>query len=567
VTRSTWRDDWRQFTRLDRGAGRRLLAGVTASQDSDPVPFAIWATALAMTPLLLTAIRSTLRLSMVGPADAEAIVAFIQVFRAFYVFYGMLLALLATAAIWDGLLPDRIDQEVIGALPVRPMVLAASRLAGATRIMLLLAASISVPVALTFGFSSGLQDGSGPLLRVVGAHLVTVVAAVMSVFWTLVAARATVVLIGHERTAERLAALLQVSALLLFVEAFIFLPGVMGTIVRALRPDSAAPFWAAPTLWFTALYGWLAEGGVRTAAVDRALAATVVPMIAAVALSLTPAAWLARRVHTSQPKERRSAITRIVRRLLAVRRSGTAVAGLTVFAAATISRNRRHALLLASYTGMAIAMATIQLLTAGFEDRFNISAPRQDVLAVPLVAIFFMVFALRAALEQPADALANWIFRIAPPRVADGRQAARLLVWLALVPVLATTGVTFTALWGPWLALKVLALDVSAGLLLSELAFARWTKVPCGSLHAAAGDTVKSRWPLLVLFLYLFAFRGADLQMYALVHGSVVWIVAAVEILIGLAVRRREQTRPAVQPTIDLEPDGPSLLHLSGSDA
>jgi hypothetical protein len=241
---------------------------------------------------------------------------------------------------------------------------------------------------------------------------------------------------------------------------------------------------------------------------------------------------------------------------------------LTVFAAATLSRNRRHALLIATYTGMAIAMATIQLLSAGFEDRFNVSAPRQDVLAVPLVAIFFMVFALRAALEQPADTLANWIFRIAPPRVVDGRRAARLLVmWLGLVPVLGTTGVTLTALWGPWLSLNVLALDFGAGFLLSELAFARWTKIPCGSLHAPASETVKSRWPLLVLFLYLFAFRGADLQMYALAHGSVVWVIAGLEILIALAMRRRQHVRAVEQPSIDVEPDGLSLLHLSGSDA
>jgi len=210
-------------------------------------------------------------------------------------------------------------------------------------------------------------------------------------------------------------------------------------------------------------------------------------------------------------------------------------------------------------------MATIELLSSGFQDRFNLAAPRRDILAVPLVAIFFLVFGLRAALAQPADPQANWIFRIAPPRVADTRQAARLLVvWLGVIPVLGATALMIIPMWGPGTALKVLALNSAAALVLAELAFARWSKVPCGSLHAPAGDSVKSRWPLLVLFLYLFAFRGADLQMYALSH-VMVWPIVAVAC--GVAIGVRAWAGGAGEPTIDVAADGLSLLHLSESDA
>lgn len=562
---ATWHDDWQHFARLNRGAGRRLLTGVTGSTDTDPVPFVIWATALAATPLLLTAIRSTIRLSMTGGAGADEIFEFIHAFRAFYVFYGMLLSLLAAAVIWEGLLPDRADQEVMSVLPVRPMVLAAARLAGATRIVLLLVVSVTVPVAFTFGVASGIPRGIGPLLRIVFAHVFTIGAGMMSVFWTLVAIRALVVLIGRERTTERLASLLQAATLLLFVEAFVFLPGVMGTIVKALRPGSSPPFWCAPALWFTALYGWIAEGGQRSADVNRALAAIVVPTIMALTASLIPSGWLARRTHSSPARDRASVVTRIVKVLLAFRPPSTAVTGMTIFAAATLARSRRHALLLASYTGMAIAMASIGLLTAGFTDRLNVSVPRRDVLAVPLVVIFFVVFGFRAALSRPADPVANWIFRIAPPGVADARRAARLLVvGLGVIPVLGATALTIMPLWGPATALKVLALNSTAAFVLVELAFARWSKVPCGSLHAPAGDSVKSRWPLIVLFLYLFAFRGADIQMYALTHG-IVWPVVAVACVV--AIGARAWGGGTGEPMIDLAPDGLSLLHLSGSDA
>jgi hypothetical protein len=564
MTVSGWRADWQQFVRLNRGASRRLLAGVMASPDADPAPFVIWTTALALTPLLLTTIRSTLRLSMTGPARGGDIFEFVQTFRVFDVFYALLLALLATAAIWDALLPDRADQEVMGTLPVRPMVMAAARLAAATRVMLVLAGVIAVPVALSFAAAAGMQAGFGGVGRSIVAHIVTITAAVLSLFFVLVTLRAAVALAGSEAVAERLTSLLQVAALLLFVDAFTFLPGVMMVAERTLRDGGPPPAWCAPAFWFAALYGWIAEGGPRTVDVTRALLAVAVPVPAAILLALLPAAHLARRAQQSLYRQRASLVTRVVRVLVAIRRPDSIVAGMTVFAAATLARSRRHALLLASYTGMAVAMAIIELLTAGFTDRFNLAAPRQDVLAVPLVVIFFAVFGFRAALAQPADPEANWIFRIAPPSVRDGRRAAQLLVtWLGLGPIMVATGAALLTLWSPVIALKVLAMDVAAALLLSELAFSRWTKIPAASLHAAATDSVKSTWPLVVLFLYLFAFRGADVEMFALRHGTGAWLLAAALTLTTVVVRLHSNRAAVTQPpTIDVAPEGLALLTL-----
>jgi hypothetical protein len=45
-----------------------------------------------------------------------------------------------------------------------------------------------------------------------------------------------------------------------------------------------------------------------------------------------------------------------------------------------------------------------------------------------------------------------------------------------------------------------------------------------------------------------------------------VWVVAGVELIAAIALRRWEATRAVEAPTIDLAPDGLSLLHLSASD-
>ena len=53
-----------------------------------------------------------------------------------------------------------------------------------------------------------------------------------------------------------------------------------------------------------------------------------------------------------------------------------------------------------------------------------------------------------------------------------------------------------------------------------------WTLVPCATVHATASEAVKSKWPLQVLGLYLFAFRGADLEMLALASRATVSTIA-----------------------------------------
>ena len=570
MTREDLRQDVAQFRLLQRGSARRFLTSITGSPDADPVPFLIWATALAVTPPLLTAIRTTLRLSMTGDATPEVIFDFVRTFRVFFLVYAMLMTLLLTALIWEALLPTRDDQDIIGALPVRPGVLAASRLVAGFTVMLWLALALAVPVALLFGSASAMQPEAGSLPRVLLAHVVSTVCGCNAVFFTLVTIRATAAAIGGERLADHFATLLQFAAILVFVETFLFLPGLLFDLLRTIRTGGGIPAWYVVPMWFTALYGWLAEGGTRTHDVDAALLATAIPTVSALALSLLPARAVAGRILQTPSRHRASVLTSILRRAGAGGSWETGVRGMTVFAAATLTRSRRHAVILASYGGLALAMAVLELLTAGFTDHFSVAAPRRDNLAVPLVCLFFAVFGLRAALARPADPGANWPFRIASPRVSDSRTAAWLIVMLCgVVPIIAATMLTAIALWPVAVALRVVALDTAAAMLLLELALASWASVPCATVHATVSDALKSRWPLQVLGLYLFAFRGADIEMLALGHESGVAIAVAgmATVIIALRVRQMVTSRN-LEPALDPVPeDGLLLLSLSGGDA
>jgi hypothetical protein len=102
-----------------------------------------------------------------------------------------------------------------------------------------------------------------------------------------------------------------------------------------------------------------------------------------------------------------------------------------------------------------------------------------------------------------------------------------------------------------------------------ELAFARWTQVPCASVHTTTTDAVKSTWPLQVLGLYLFAFRGADIEMLALNHAYGVEIAVGLIAFIIVTIRVRQaitsrNLEPALDPVAD---DALLMLKLSEGDA
>jgi hypothetical protein len=564
------RSDWDHLRRLQHGSSRRFLASLTASADRDPIPFVIWASALGLTPPLLGTARAVLMLSTAGDPQAEAVVRLVLAFRVFFIAYAILMALLATALIWEALLPSRTDQDIVGALPVRPAVLAASRLAAGFQVVLVMSLALGVPVSLLFGGVSAALPRIGSLPRVLMAHVITVTCAMSAVFFSMAAVRAAVAVVGGQRMAERLGSLLQFVTVLVFIESLLFLPALLSDLFSAVQRGADVAFWYKPPLWFGALYGWLAEGGPLDDRVWAALLLTFLPASVAIALTVIPARMVAERVQESLSADRASVVTTAVRYAVRLCSRRTSVRGMILFAAATLSRSRRHAAILASYAGLAVAMGVVELVTASFSNRFAIGAPRQDNLALPLVGVFFAVIGLRAAMARPADSAANWLFHIAPPHVRDCRRVARLVVYLFGVwPVLLLTLAGTAAVWAPAVVAQVVLMDAAAAALLVELALRDWRLVPCASLHESGTEGVKSTWPLQMAGLYLFAFRGADVEMLALRSPDgvalVVGLLAAIVVIMRLLDVRNTIDSAVV---LDTAPDSQlALLQLSDAEA
>ena len=559
--------EWRQFRLLSRDSIRRLLDRVVVSTESDPVQFALWGAVLAVTPPFLLGLRKITNFALMQAVDAvdPALTArILAAERAFFVLYGMLASALLAALIWEALYPDRKDQEIVGTLPVRARTLAAARLSAAAAVSAIFAAAISLPAALVYSVGS-LAHPIGPLPRVLAAHVAATMGGCAFVFLTLVALRGLVAICAGDRLAGRIALLLQFVTIVLIVEVFLFLPYVVMQIVGALQ-TSASTYSMLPPVWFTALYFWIAEGnGALGTSAAVAASATAGAAVIVVLVSLAPAAWMGRRALQVQVHDR----TRLI--MLAARGAATlctrlpAVRSMFLFGVATLTRSRRHVLILARYVGMAIAAAILSVLAAILRGTFQFAEPQPYLLAIPLVFIFFGIFGLRAAIAIPGDGDANWPFRLSTPTVAAALRSSRLLIaWFGILPIVLTWTVITMTVWPTGIAVRTAALDFVAGLLVMEIALIGWTRIPFATPYEPAPETLKYRWMWYLLFLLVFAKGGASLELSIVLstRPTLACLAGGAAAIGAIRLWRRRQGRRRT-PAFDPVPHPIESLNLS----
>jgi hypothetical protein len=561
-----WNQELRQFRLLSRDSVRRLLNTALFSPDADPDRFAIWGLALLTIPPFLFAVRQMMIFPFFYRASAAVVERVTMSGRLFFLTYGMISAALLAALTWEALFPTRTDQETLGTLPIRPRTLAGARFGAAAMVVGVLIAAIAVPSGVIYSIGTAGNPLVGALPRVFAAHVVALTFGSAFSFFTLMSVRGLVAVCAGERSAERLATILQIATIVGLVETFLFLPSVLSTLVEDLVRGGTEYAWLPP-VWFGALYAVVAEGGrphlVTLAQVS--VLATLASIGLAAAVSLVPAKMMGRRALETRAIEGGQGFVVAARAFAALFIRKTGIRAIFLFAIASLASSRRHRLMLSMYLGLAIAAATMSLATGAIRGSFSVAEPTRSLIAVPLVFMFLLIFGLRSCLTVPTLLAANWPFRLAPPTVPTTLSAARLvIVFAALIPIVAVTALIAASLWSTDMVLRLVALDAVAGACLLEGALLRWASIPFASDHEPSTETVKSRWLLHAFGLGFFAVGGSSLQHAALGNPGA-WMAYVVSGLSLLAVLRLatwylSRHRDLV---VDIPWAGPELLNLS----
>jgi hypothetical protein len=517
----------RQFALLVRQALRRLQDAALASRDVDADQFVLWGAALLATPLLFNTVTWTSRYPWLRHRSIDALHDAVLADRLFFVTWPMLVMWLVGALVWDGLVPDKTDQQVLGVLPVGSRRVAAARLTAAWLMAIVLLAGIVMPPALAYGLAGGAHASVGPRVGIVVGQAVASFAAGLFAYSSLLALRGALVCLVGAAAAARAAVGLQLLSVVLLVETFLFLPGLMPAAMRAV--SEGGPLLWAPPVWFLGLYASFAgpRAALLTPLAPLAVAALAASLLAAAVVYLVPAGWNARRVMEAvEPRRRRQPLQRVVRTLGARLLPTRPAAAIFAFTVTSVVRNRRALMTLATYLGLGVALAGTRLLSAKVRGQtLPLDQPFDYLLAIPLLLTFFLVLGVRAAFAVPSELGANWIFRLAGPRDAAAHAPATRLACglVAVAPVTALVLVGGGVLWGWDTAVKVAAMHAATGAWLVAVAMAGFAAVPFTRAHAMSAAALKVAAPLGIVAVHLYAFRLDDVQRWALATDAGPW--------------------------------------------
>jgi hypothetical protein len=127
------------------------------------------------------------------------------------------------------------------------------------------------------------------------------------------------------------------------------------------------------------------------------------------------------------------------------------------------------------------------------------------------------------------------------------------------------TVVTLLLGWKGESVALVLLFDTAMGLLLVEAALHEWVKIPLTCAHELGGQAVKTRWLVFIATLYIFAFRGADVQASVLESGrsSLTYFGTVVLAALVLAWWHSRRSRALTVQFDETDTDAPQTLSLS----
>jgi hypothetical protein len=523
-------------------------------------------TALAA-PGLLMPMRFAAKYVALQARQPEALPGALLVDRLLFITLTMTAMGLVALVIWEGVFPDRRDARILGSLPLASRVLIGARLLALAALAGIFSAGVNAIPTLAYGpMISAYGGASNPLLGLL-AHFVATAAAGAFVFFSVLALQGLLLNVAGRRLAERLSVALQAIFIIVLLQMIFFLPRMGAFVRKDFGTESASYLALLPSVWFLGLYDVL---GGRPMAGSGSLAliavvATALAVGAATGLLIATHKRLMRRALEGRDSAGRSSqlLTPLLQRVSDLRWRRPVERAAFEFTLRTLVRSRTHAMLMALYVGVAMALVVSGLIPVALREGLaGFSRPDVGLLAGPLVLAFFTLVGLRVVVAIPVEPKANWIVRLLEPAdrvaVSTGTRNAFLIAGALPPALLAAAGAAM--LWGPWPAVVHGTVCAGMGWLLGEALLVGLGKLPFTSTYYPGRGRLRTRWPLYLVIFTNFCFTTASLELVFLRSPRhLALFVALAAAAIGI-VRTIRVHRARALPGLTFEDDDPDAL-------
>ena len=471
----------------------------------------------------------------------------------FFVMFSMVVMGFVMVFEWDALFPDRKDYLILTPLPLG----GGSIFAGKTLALVLFLGLFALDANLFCTFLAPLVTGGegtpAPVIwKLIAVHAASVVGAGAFVALSLASVQGVLINLLTGRGFRRVSPWVQM-ALMGGLIVFLFLTPLACLSIRPLVESHSPLLRWFPPFWFLGLYLDMLPGQPAGPAFhELAGLARQGLAISAAAFALTYLAGYrrhARRVMQGVegaeggPGPLRRAFEWAVNRWLLPHPLERATFH---FISNTILRNAKQRLFLATYGGIAVALALPAVVRIGVRPGVPIlSFHAAGLLSVPLTLSFFAVSGLRAAFNFPAELRANWVFQICESEdsMPHMRAARKWIVLMGMAPLFVLPAPVEIWFRGWRLAFIHLSFALALSLVLLNLLLVWFRKIPFTCSYFPGKTSMAVMFALYLAGFAAYSWSMADLE--AKLIGEPVplllFYATAAALLVGLArLEKRE---------------------------
>lgn len=444
----------------------------------------------------------------------------------FFIVFSMVITGAVTLLKWDVIFPDRRDYMNLAPLPIRTRSIFLANLLAVVSLAVLFAIDVNAASSVLFPMLVNLERGTFMLfLHFAGVHIVSVLLAGLFIFFAMFALIGALMLALPRRLFRRVSLYLRVVGVMylltLLVTSFAVPP-----VLRHLHGTIPLRIYLLPPAWFLAFSRMLVGRGTPELAALARFGLTALLTVVVAALVLYGISY--RRHFTHIPESIDTALKKRFAGRWSVNPLSHRWLLRTPFQRAcypfilkTLMRSERHLLFLGAFVGLALVIASQDLLF-GFSHQGGLSGsiPNTSLLAIPLVLSYFLICGLRFVFEMPTELRANWVHRMIVDHekhesVAVSRKVILTFIWPWLVLIALPL---YARYWGWIIALEHTVVVLLWSWCLTSLLLLRFRKIPFTCSYPPWHEYSVVLVILYALGLYFFTTVTAGIEAQLLPH-------------------------------------------------
>ena len=445
--------------------------------------------------------------------------------KCYFIFFLMIIMGFIVVLEWDVIFPDSRDFSNLLPLPVKIRNFFIAKLASLCLFIFLFFLGINSLSTIVFLFYLPQWQSPSPLfsLSFIFAHLVSVLAAGFFIFFIFGLLIGILTSLFGYKIFNRVSLLLRSLLIIAFVFMMIFfLAESTGTPrlfshFHQFRESNSLFLYIFPPMWFTGLYETLLGNNdplFSALSIFAVLAFIVLPL----AFYMTEVLGYRRYIIKMQEVKKRTAhFVRLKKFFLnlfnLVFLRNHIQRAVFHFFGKTLARSMLHKMRVASYMATSIAVILI-ILVLGPRSIQELSDVNKTLLSIPLVLSFFLLIGIRAIVNIPTANEANWVFKLTEGTDKKNYFSGlkRGIFFFLLLPLFALLFLFYFFLWGWPLAFYHCLFGMIVSLLLMEVLFINYHKIPFACSYLPGKAKLHLYWMIYIVSFLIYAFLMSSVE-------------------------------------------------------